>query len=166
MVEGFGKVASVKQVGRFDKWIPWYFVAFFVVLAILDGVFVYVASQTHTGVVSNNTYQEGLSYNETIKKSEAQDRLGWTADISYNDETLKVRILDAFNAPLKGASVEAFFFRPTQDGSDFLIPLGEGTNGEYITSVQTLPGQWDVRIYVTWQQTQFQAAQRIIVPQP
>ncbi len=166
MAEGVGKVASVKQVGRFDKWIPWYFVAFFVVLAILDGIFVYVATQTHTGVVSKNTYQAGLDYNETIKKSEAQDKLGWTTDISFNDETLKVRLLDSFGAPLTDASVEAFFFRPTQDGSDFLIPLGEGANGNYITPVQTQPGQWDVRIYVTWQQTQFQTSQRIIVPQP
>ena len=159
-------MTSVKQIGKYDKWIPWYFVAFFVVLAILDGFFVYIAAQTHTGVVSKNTYQEGLDYNETIKKSEAQDKLGWTADMSYSDETLKVRLLDASDAPLSGAAVEAFFFRPTQDGSDFLISLDEGAGGEYSSSVQTQPGQWDVRIYVTWQQTQFQIAKRIIVPKP
>ena len=158
-------MAGAKQVGRFDKWIPWYFVAFFVVLAILDGIFVYVASQTHTGVVSKNAYRDGLAYNETIKQSEAQDKLGWAADVSYQDGILSIGLLDRFQGPLEGASVEASFFRPTQDGFDFVKPMTEGDNGHYFTAVEAQPGQWDVRIYVTWRQTQFQTAQRIIVPQ-
>lgn len=153
------------QVGRFDKWIPWYFVAFFVVLAIFDGIFVYIANQTHTGVVSRNAYSEGLAYNETIKKAEAQDKLGWQADITYDESILSLHLLDAEKEPLTGAFAEAFFFRPTQDGGDFTVPLTENGDGQYQTSVKAQPGQWDVRIYVTWQQKQFQTAQRIIVPQ-
>ncbi|WP_262695705.1 FixH family protein [Kordiimonas aquimaris] len=146
-----------------DKWIPWYFVAFFVVLAILDGVFVYIASSTHTGVVTENAYNEGLRYNQTIAAAEAQDRLGWGANVSYESDTLSVALVDDNDTAIQGAVVEALFVRPTQDGGDFRISVAEQSPGIYEKPVSVPMGQWDVRIYVTWKQKQFQSAKRIVV---
>ena len=145
-----------------DKWIPWYFVAFFAVLAVLDGVFVYIASSTHTGVVTENAYNEGLRYNQTIAAAEAQDQLGWDASISYDNDKLSVALVDANNTAIEDAIIEALFIRPTQDGGDFRLSVAEQSPGLYEKIVSAPMGQWDVRIYVTWKQKQFQSAQRIV----
>ena len=71
-----------------DKWIPWYFVAFFVVLAILDGIFVTIAATTHTGVITENAYQKGLDYNEVVAASEEQDEIGWVGNIGFEKSTV------------------------------------------------------------------------------
>ena len=156
--------AGKGTVGRFDKWIPWYFVAFFVVLAILDGIFVFVATSTHTGVVTENAYQKGLNYNDTIEAARAQESLGWSAAVAYANGTLSLNLNDDAGLAIEGAAVEAFFFRPTQDGLDFSAPLLAIGNGHYANQVIASEGQWDVRVYVTWQQKHFQMTQRIVVP--
>jgi len=57
-----------------DKLIPWYFVIFFLVLFIVDGIFVYLATSTHTGVVTENAYEKGLRYNEVIERARAAEK--------------------------------------------------------------------------------------------
>lgn len=159
-----GEAKGKGTVGRFDKWIPWYFVAFFVGLAILDGIFVFVATSTHTGVVTENAYQKGLDYNDTIEAARVQEGLGWSASIAYNDGSLSINLNDDAGQAIENAAVEAVFFRPTQDGLDFnvrLLPVG---SGHYANQVSAQEGQWDVRVYVTWQQKHFQTARRIVVP--
>lgn len=149
-----------------DKYIPWYFVAFFVLLFIWEGVFVYTATSTHTGVVEDNTYNRGRNYNETIAQSDAQNALAWNSSLSVdNNGLLHVALTDANGTALAGARAVAYFFRPTQAGNDFTVTLGEASPGIYQTDTAgTSPGQWDVRIFVQWKQQRYQMAERIVVP--
>lgn len=148
-----------------DKYIPWYFVAFFVVLAILDGIFVYLATTSHTGVVEENHYEKGLAYNERVAAIEAQEALGWVSEISFGDKgDLLFEIVDRDQLPLEGASVEAQFVRPTQDGSDFLRALGEIQPGLYaVDAGEVSAGQWEIRVFVEWKQQQYQTSKRVVV---
>lgn len=156
----------MEAVKKSDKWIPWYFVAFFVVLAILDGIFVYIATSTHTGVVTDEAYQRGLDYNDTIAAAEAQVALGWSGTVELRNGQLVGVLSDANGRAMVGARAQAHFFRPTQDGSDFSVSLSEVSDGRYVSPViNAVPGQWDVRIFVEWKQKQFQTAERIVVPQ-
>jgi len=156
---------QINTVKKSDKFIPWYFVAFFVGLAILDGIFVYVANKTHTGVVTEGAYQQGLEYNKTIAAAEAQAALGWSGSIELENRQLVSVLMDANGHAIAGARVEAFFFRPTQDGSDFSLTLSEVSDGRYISpELSANSGQWEVRIFVQWKQKQFQTAKRIVVP--
>jgi len=149
-----------------DKYIPWYFVGFFVVLFILDGIFVYLATSSHTGVVEKGSYQRGLDYNETVAAADAQAQLGWQADLVFEQNgALSFTLANAEGAALEGAKVKAQFFRPTQDGQDFLVDLSPNTKG-YSAEVKAAPGQWDVRIFVEWKQLRYQMTERIVVPQP
>lgn len=148
-----------------DKYIPWYFVAFFVVLAILDGVFVYLATTSHTGVVEENHYERGLAYNERVAAIEAQEALGWQTSLTFTEEG---RVLfDAANkvgTPIEGATIEAQFVRPTQDGSDFVLSLGEIQPGLYGAETDAAgPGQWEIRVFVEWKQQQYQTSKRVVV---
>ncbi len=156
---------SPSQKGKYDKFIPWYFVAFFVVLAILDGIFVYVATITHTGVVTENAYQEGLDYNETITASAKQEALGWTSEIMLEGDIIKASLQDAEGEALVGAEVKALFIRPVVSGKDFTVTLNETGEGLYQLPVTLEQGQWNVRIFVEWKQHTYQAAKRLVAKQ-
>ena len=149
-----------------DKYIPWYFVAFFAALFIWDGIFVYTATSTHTGVVVDNTYNRGLNYNETVAAADAQASLNWHSVITFSpDGILSFNLEDSDGTAIRGASVKAQFFRPTQAGQDFVVGLQEASSGTYQTSIRTTPGQWEVRIFAKWKQQRYQKSKRIIVPQ-
>ncbi|MCB9991986.1 MAG: FixH family protein [Rhodospirillales bacterium] len=149
-----------------DKWIPWFFVLFFVVLAILDGIFVTIALKTHTGTVTDNPYEEGLAYNKTLEAAAARDALGWQADLSLGaDHELRLSLADDQAKPIEGASVVAKIIRPVQDGYDFEIALTEQGSGVYKAPANLpLPGQWQVRIFATWQDKHYQHSRTIIAP--
>jgi len=150
-----------------DKWIPWYFVAFFVGLAILDGIFVYLATSTHTGVVKDRTFERGLAYNETVAAAEASEALGWKSALDLGaGSTLTFTVTDRNGEPVTGADVRASVRRPTRAGMDFDVPLVETAGGDY-QAVIDFPagGQWDLRIFVAWNQQDYQHSQRVIVEQ-
>jgi nitrogen fixation protein FixH len=155
---------AVKGPHPSDKWIPWYFVAFFVGLAIVNAIFIYIATSTHSGVVTENAYSEGLSYNETIAAVEAQEALGWQSIIQIEGDMLKFELSDGRDK-IKSASVIAEFVNPTREGMDFTIDLTETDQGLYEGVIPSnIFGQWDIRVKTIWQQTQYQINKRIVIP--
>ncbi|MEM6602558.1 MAG: FixH family protein, partial [Pseudomonadota bacterium] len=90
-----------------DRIIPWYFVIFFVLLAIVNVIFVTLAARSHPGTVQNNAYEIGLNYNEIIAASEQQDALGWKISIDYKSPHIILKLKDKNNMPLQGASIKA-----------------------------------------------------------
>ncbi len=153
-----------------DKWIPWYIVAFFVVVCSVDGVMAYFAVSTRTGVVTEHHYEQGLHYNDIIVQAEKQTALGWTGDIEFvatNAEktsgTLSFVLLDAHKMAVSGAKVTAKIVRPTQDGYDALLSLQETSAGNYMSAL-TLPmqGQWDIEVAVMRGDHKIQLNKRIV----
>lgn len=146
-----------------DKYIPYYFVAFFIFLALADGMFVYLATSTHTGVVKEQAYEKGLDYNQVVAAKAAQDKLGWESTIIYDKGIIVASLLDNDKQPLQ-AEVQLFLQRPTQDGEDFTLPLNPNADGTYGAAV-TFPakGQWDVTFVGKRGENSYQKRQRIIV---
>ena len=60
-----------------DNIIPYYFVLFFIIIAFLDSIFVFIAFYSFRGVIIENSYEKGLKYNQTIIASEKQELLNW-----------------------------------------------------------------------------------------
>ncbi|MFC4349477.1 FixH family protein [Kordiimonas lipolytica] len=154
-----------EELEKSSRWIPWSIVGFFVVLAILDGIFVYLATSTHPGVVTEHAYEEGLRYNETVAAAEKQDALGWQTELDLvAGSSLMLTLSDAESRFIDGASVRAEISRPTQAGMDFELNLEQSGAGTYEAAVSfPEPGQWEVRIFVEWQQKQYQQAKRVVV---
>lgn len=147
-----------------DAWIPWYFVAFFVVLALLDGIFVYLATSTNPGVVTQKAYTKGKDYNEVIASSEDQTKRGWNADVSLEGTILSFTLVDKNGIPLSGAKVLARFRRPTEANQDFQVSLLSQGNGLYIADVKTPEaGLWDITFFASWNNKPYQMHQRIRV---
>ena len=78
---------------------PHYFIVFFVILIILDSIFVYLATSTHRGVVTDNAYNQGLNYNKIIEASKKQNDLNWKSEIIYQDDFLNFYAYDLYEVP-------------------------------------------------------------------
>lgn len=156
------------SINRRDKWIPWYFVAFFVGFITVDAVLVMIAVRSHTGVITNHAYEKGLKYNQTIAASEAQATKGWRGNIvlqtSDDAPFLTFTLADKSGQALQVESAHATIIRPTQDGMDQTISLIKRKDGSYGAPL-VLPqrGAWDVRVYARVQGADFQQSRRIVV---
>lgn len=146
---------------RRDRLIPWYFVLFFVVIALVDGVMVTLAVRTHTGTVIDHPYERGLAYNQVVAAESAQRARGWKSEVKFAEGKLQVRLQDAQGNPLKAQDMRVRFFRPSQQGMDFDVML----SGAESTAV-TMParGLWEARVFATIDGEPFQQAHRLVIP--
>ncbi|MCB1512065.1 MAG: FixH family protein, partial [Hyphomicrobiaceae bacterium] len=96
------------------------FLGFFGVVFAVNGVFLYQALSTHTGVVSRQPYRKGLEYNSRIADAERQQKLGWRDDLSYRREAgmLVVKITDKGGSPVTGLYVSGIIGRPSTAQQD------------------------------------------------
>lgn len=147
-----------------DRHIPFYFIAFFVALAIVDGTMVTIAIRTHTGLVTDHPYERGLAYNQVVQAASLQDEQAWKGTIVFKQiaqqkGVLMFRLNDKSGKVLMLDSVYAEFIRPTQQGMDFSVIM------EGIDSAVTLPakGVWDIRIHASHQGIEYQQSKRIVV---
>lgn len=148
-----------------DRFIPWYFVAFFVVVIAVNAMFLMFALDSHSGVVRDDAYRHGLAYNDIIAADEAQKRLGWTARVDLMDgHRVAFELLDANGQPMEGADVRLRARFTAQDGADitmFMRPLGHGRYAAEPTWSRI--GQYDVFVDVTWDQQVYQHRDRLTV---
>jgi nitrogen fixation protein FixH len=147
-----------------DRWIPWYFVAFFVVLSCVDGVFVYLATSTNPGVVASQAYREGKEYNAVIAQADRQDALGWRAELTQTEGQLVFHLHDRDGAPLRRAVVNARLRRPVEAGHDTQLSLLPRGDGSYAAPWDApMPGQWNISIQAVWNNQPFQYHRRLMV---
>lgn len=148
-----------------DRIIPWYFVMAFAVVFAVNMLFVYLATKTHTGVVTEQAYEKGLAYNETLAKARAQDALGWQSHAEVAAGVLRLSLVNDRGNPVQGAEVTAHFTHPVKRGQDASFPLAERAEGRYELAVPEAhrSGQWDVTMVVQWHQQQYQHRERLTI---
>lgn len=148
-----------------DKWIPYYFVAFFLFLFAADGFMAYLAVSTHTGVVEKDAYQRGVDYNLTIQEKTRQKQSGWSSVIGFSEEgDLVFTLKDRDGAGIAGAKVTAEMVRPATAGADFTQALAEkGAPGVYETLL-TFPerGYWEIRIFAEKDGVTYRKYKRVV----
>lgn len=153
---------------KIDKFIPYFFIVFFVIIFIADFSFVYIAKKNWRGVYTEGGYQKGKDYNKTIKAKKEQESLGWKIDLKYkkianNFANLKSCLKDKNNKIIKNAKLKAKITRPTQEGYDFIVDFMPQNNC-YETKVNfPLKGVWDVEIQAFYDKKTFQYVKRYIV---
>lgn len=156
---------------RLDRFIPWMFVAFFVVVAAVNGVMIFFALHSFTGISTDDAYEKGLAYNRTLAAAQAQAKLGWqvAADFRAQDREsvqLAVTLRDKQGAAIAGAALTARFIRPTSAGADSEVTLQDVGNGRYEAQpILALPGQWDMVLTASHDSASYQTTKRVFVPQ-
>lgn len=147
-----------------DRLIPWYFVAFFAIIFLVDGVMVTLALRDYGGTVTEHPYEKGLAYNEVVKAEAAQAALGWQGGIEFLKGTLTFALWDRDNHPVSLDQVTVRFSRPAQVGRDFDVSLRQTMPGVWKAKANPpLPGLWEVRVYARHGNHRYQQSKRIVV---
>jgi nitrogen fixation protein FixH len=128
-------------------------IAFFAVVATVNGIMVRAALTTFGGVETASAYQAGRAFEHEIEVARAQDARRWQvkANVRRTGGAAQVEI-DARGAdgkPLTGLVATAALHRPTDARADHVVPLAESAPGRFVGGAETAPGQWDVLIDLT-----------------
>ena len=81
------------QPSKKFKLLPWIFAAFFSTFIIVDIAYIIIAEKTWRGMATEDGYQKGLKYNQTISAVKKQKELGWILQIKYNSSITKTGVL-------------------------------------------------------------------------
>ncbi len=153
-------------------WYPWIFVFGMAFVVLINGIMVYIALSTWTGLETERHYDKGLAYNENLAAARAQAALGWRLEVTYTPAPaaddpgeLTVTVTSSDDQPLVDLDVTARLIRPTHEGFDRDVQLDHAGAGVYKGQVSIpLPGQWDARIHARRRDAEFQEVKRLFVP--
>lgn len=122
--------------------------AFFGVVFAMNGLLVYKAVTTHSGLVAQEPYRKGLAYNQRIEADERQQTTGWTDTVTLSPSgRLEVIVRDRLGAPVSGLVVAAILGRPSTVRHDVRTTLAETVPGTYVADAgPTEPGAWLVAL--------------------
>lgn len=147
---------------------PAYIVLFFVVLTVLLAGFTTVAFRTAPGVVTDEAYEKGLAYNQTLQKAATASALGWrgtiTAKAVDGGRRFLVTVADASGAMLRQATVRVFLVRPARAGMDAVVDATETSEGYVGTVVLPAAGIWQAHVSVSKNAQQFQFEKTLNLP--
>ncbi len=146
---------SVQSRGRIAlfsnyRWIPWLFVAVFLLVFAVNGGLVYFASKSWPGLASADAYDAGIKYNRELAKEEKEAKLGWSLSTQYRPTgalayEIAVTVRDGGGQALEGAAVTGELERPV--GQTATVPLHFVSQGAGLFLARVTvpsPGQWDV----------------------
>lgn len=152
------------------KRIAWIFAIFFSTFIIVDIAYITVAEKTWRGLATEDGYQKGLKYNQTIEAVKEQKELGWKLQIKYQPQVNKrgallVELLDKNNQKINDAKLTANIKRPVQEGKDFAVDLKFDTKTQNYNSTIEFPmiGQWDVEIVARKNDDVYQDIKRLVI---
>ena len=108
------------------------FLAFFGIVFAVNGTMIYAAISTHTGLVANEPYRKGLTYNERISADERQMRLGWTETLQVDRSGhVALTLAERDGSAVRGLKVEGMLGRPATNRHDVRLALAETAPGRY-----------------------------------
>ncbi len=123
-------------------------VAFFGIVFAVNGYFAFAAIDTYTGVVAQEPYRKGLTYNRRIAADARQSELHWTAAVEAGrDGHTAVDFATADGRPVTDLKLQGTLGRPTTDTADQTLTFTETKPGRYETQGAALDaGSWVVSI--------------------
>ena len=113
-------------------------VLFFVAIIIVNLFMVGMGIMTFPGEDTQQSYRQGLEYNQTIEKRNQQIASGWSADIIVSgNNTLVLKITDAQGKTVKGLKVTGALKHLAETDRDFTLKFAQSATGTYIAPVDT-----------------------------
>ena len=146
--------------------IPLTFVAGFAVVIAVNGLMMWLAIASFSGLYSDHARDHGVTYNRVIAEQKARDALGWKVSTSWQPESqrLGVSLTNADGRPLAGARVSVGLVRPAEKQAPIdvdLTDLGDGRFGARI--VLPMRGNWDLDIAVESHGRHFAVTKRVFL---
>lgn len=144
MNKGSQAIGPAGQGGLTGRHVLFGMLGFFGMIFAVNGVFLYSALKTNTGIVANEPYRKGLAYNERIAADERQKALGWQDEASLtSDGRVMVVVRGADGMPVSGLKIDAALGRPSTTAGERKLKLAELSPGTYgVASTAIEPGTW------------------------
>ncbi|HWL80717.1 MAG TPA: FixH family protein [Roseomonas sp.] len=139
---------TLPEQPRRSGWIPWAFVGGMGLVLAVNGVLVWAALSTFTGVSVGHAYDRGLAYNDVLAETARQDALGWHASVLMDVRGLVVSVEDEDGKPVAG-TIAGVLVRPIEGTR---VPLGFRPVGPgRFQAAAEVPkrGQWEAQLRVT-----------------
>ena len=145
-------------------------VAFFAIVAAVNGVMMAAAITTFGGVETASSYQAGLAFARETSAVQAQDRLGWQVSVRTlpgGRATTVVEIVarDGADQPLSGLATEGRLSHPLDKRFDRILAWREVGPGAFRAETARVAGQWDIVIELSRDgETRFRSRNRLTLP--
>jgi nitrogen fixation protein FixH len=125
--------------------------AFFLVVAAVNGTMMTLAVQTMPGVDVRNSYEASQRFNRDIAAARAQDARGWSANATLRlrgqDALATLELRDAAKAAVAGLEVGIRLAHPATRADDRAARMSEDGMGRYVATIPGVNrGAWDVVI--------------------
>jgi nitrogen fixation protein FixH len=136
---------------RNGRYIPWLFVAGFVLVFTVNATMIWFAVGSFSGLYASKPRDRGLHYNAIVDEQKTRDALGWKIDAQWRPESgcLEISAVDGAGRPLAGARVTVELVRPAEKRPPLSVAMGAIEPGRFAGYVE-LParGNWDADIVV------------------
>jgi len=125
-------------------------VLFFVVIFAANGVLLYFALTSWSGLEVESSYEAGRQFNKELETARHQSDLGWTVDAEARraeDGATSITLMakDKNGVFLRGLEFQGRLSRPINRADDVVFTLKETRDGTYTTALEGVPaGQWDL----------------------
>lgn len=115
---------------------------FFGVIFTVNAVFLTQAFRTFRGEDEPRSYIQGINYNDTLARREAQAELGWTAISTVSATGVRIEISDADGQGVTGLMLDARLRHPADSNLDIVLALRGDGPGVYATQADIPDGRW------------------------
>lgn len=115
---------------------------FFGVIFTVNAVFLTQAFRTFRGEDEPRSYIQGINYNDTLARREAQAELGWTAISTVSETGVRIEISDADGQGVTGLMLDARLRHPADSNLDIVLDLRGDGPGVYATQADIPDGRW------------------------
>ncbi len=141
------QVDDTKKTGQFTgRHMALIMVAFFGVVASVNGYMAWVAVDSWTGLMARNGYVASQDFNADLAVRRKQDSLGFQSILRYRDKTMTFSFQDRSGQPLEGYKITLKVGRPTNEREDRQFLMKEGEPGIYRQNLNLELGQWNADI--------------------
>lgn len=133
------------------SFVPWLFVAGFAVVIAVNGIMMWLAIGSFSGLYSDHARERGVHYNQVMAEQRTRDALGWIVVPSWQADggVLGLKVRDAAGKPLAGAVASIELIRPAERRAPIDVALSDLGDGRFAGRV-ALPerGNWDADIVI------------------
>ncbi|USG60419.1 FixH family protein [Sneathiella marina] len=145
-----GQVTSRKLTGRH---VAFMLAGFFGLMFAVNGVFVYFALNSFSGVSVSDAYRRGLAYNQELQAKEKQNARGWQHMLEFvqlddKNGIIRLKLLDLDKQPMANLTVSGTLGRPVIEESDKTVTFVFAEQFYTADLVDLEKGQWDVTIQI------------------
>lgn len=115
---------------------------FFAIIIAVNAVFLTQALRTFSGEDEPRSYIQGINYNDTLERREAQAALGWRAVSTVDEAGVRLEITDADGQGVTGLIMDARLRHPADSALDIPLTLRGDGPGVYRAAAEIPAGRW------------------------